>query len=503
MNYKKWFFVALGFCFFYLFVLQLIAIWPFTIDDMYIPLRYAKNWAGGNGLVWNIGEVPVEGYSNFSFVVLATLAIRLGFDPVIVLKLVNAFSLLLSTAAIYCLSRLWFSWRLAFIPCLWMLSYRGELLWAASGLETIFYQALICSSLFFLLRGMGYNFYPAPRTKPKFLFFAITGFLLALAGLTRPEAPTLMLLFLGLALLDSPKELKADYYRKLLLGCLICLILFLPYFFWRWAYYGRLFPNPVYCKAFSGFFGALDLRYLLIALPLFFLSLPAIAKASDRRHYFFWVPSLVYLVLLINADPISAFENRLFLPVFVLLLPLTFSGLCIILNYFLTKKDEVYYAWLLMTSFWVAFLLLYPLSLGAYRYFTLNPQGGVKLRDEMLIWLEKNIPATAEVVLADSGQIPYQSSLRYMDSYCLNNKAMTTTLKTDMYQTLCDDIFVKMPQVLILTSLRDNKGNLIYSPADACLVQRLKQNKTYQFRQLFQTFNPHYSYRYEIYTLKN
>ena len=33
---------------FYLFVLQVQAIWPFTIDDMYITLRYAKNWSEGH-----------------------------------------------------------------------------------------------------------------------------------------------------------------------------------------------------------------------------------------------------------------------------------------------------------------------------------------------------------------------------------------------------------------------------------------------------------------------
>lgn len=70
----------------YLFLFQVQAIWPFTIDDMYISLRYAKNWALGNGLLWNVHAPPVEGYSNFSFVVLAAFALSLKVDPVIVLK---------------------------------------------------------------------------------------------------------------------------------------------------------------------------------------------------------------------------------------------------------------------------------------------------------------------------------------------------------------------------------------------------------------------------------
>ena len=40
----------------------------FIQDDAYTSFRYAKNFAEGNGLVYNIGE-RVEGYTSFLFVV--------------------------------------------------------------------------------------------------------------------------------------------------------------------------------------------------------------------------------------------------------------------------------------------------------------------------------------------------------------------------------------------------------------------------------------------------
>ncbi|WP_026069477.1 hypothetical protein [Legionella tunisiensis] len=129
--------------FVYLFLFQLRAIWPFTIDDMYISLRYAKHWADGYGLLWNIGEEPVEGYSNYSFVVLAAVSLYLHLEPVIVLKSAGVLGLFFATVGVYFLSRLWFSVWLAFIPCLWMLVYRGQIIWSVSGLETSVYQALI------------------------------------------------------------------------------------------------------------------------------------------------------------------------------------------------------------------------------------------------------------------------------------------------------------------------------------------------------------------------
>jgi hypothetical protein len=40
----------------------------FITDDAYISFRYSKNLALGHGLIFNLGEPPVEGYSNFLWV---------------------------------------------------------------------------------------------------------------------------------------------------------------------------------------------------------------------------------------------------------------------------------------------------------------------------------------------------------------------------------------------------------------------------------------------------
>ena len=46
-------------------------------DDAYISLRYVKNLAHGEGLVFNPGE-RVEGYSNFLWIVFLTPSYRLA-----------------------------------------------------------------------------------------------------------------------------------------------------------------------------------------------------------------------------------------------------------------------------------------------------------------------------------------------------------------------------------------------------------------------------------------
>src|SRR5262245_8647033 len=43
-------------------------------DDAMISMRYARNLAEGHGLVWNAGQPPVEGYTNFLWTIVMALA---------------------------------------------------------------------------------------------------------------------------------------------------------------------------------------------------------------------------------------------------------------------------------------------------------------------------------------------------------------------------------------------------------------------------------------------
>ena len=73
----------------------------FVADDAYISFRYARNLARGDGLVYNPGLAPVEGYSNLLWVLVLALGERLGApSPVLsrVLSLACGAALLLVTA---------------------------------------------------------------------------------------------------------------------------------------------------------------------------------------------------------------------------------------------------------------------------------------------------------------------------------------------------------------------------------------------------------------------
>ncbi|MFT4058302.1 MAG: protein LphB [Legionella sp.] len=485
--------------FIYLFILQMQAIWPFTIDDMYISLRYAKNWAAGYGLVWNIHEPPVEGYSNFSFVVLSALAIIFNMDPVFVLKSAGVIGLFFTCYFVYLISRFWFNKRLSLLPCLSLLLYKGQIVWTASGLETTMYEALICASVYYCFRGMGYQLAPQVRNNAKTTYFIAAGLTMAVAGMTRPEAPVLMMLFFILICLDRPQVACKQYWQGTLFFCVTIGLFFLPYFLWRLYYFGYLFPNSVYCKGLNETFTlSLDLNYLYLSLPWLLFSIPACIKAQDKRYYFLWLPSLLYLLMLADSDPIVAFYNRLFLPAFALLLPLALQGMRILAYALLKSRDQFLNVLLCFLFIWASFFFIPKMTLADYRYFSESPVQGEQLRQHVVNWLNTHASPGSRVVLADSGMIPYLSSLNFIDSYCLNNLAMAHYPAYQRYTRFCHEIMPMHPEVIILTSLIQRTKE-IYTPSDLCLKDLLAKQSNYQLKQSYLSPNPDSQYRYEIY----
>lgn len=489
----------------YLGLLQTKAIWPFTIDDMYITLRYAQHWHEGYGLVWNYFEQPVEGYSNFTFVVLARVALSLGLDPVVVLKSSGVLGLGFTGLGVYVLSRLWLpvSWSLT--ACILLFSYQGQIIWSVSGLETCVYEACLVGAVYFICS--------AQASKTRWL---LSGFIMAILGLTRPEGLILIALFWLLLSVYSfrsiAKFLNLTYQNTDVIGCanlngqkaltiwLIPILgLFVPWFLWRWHYFGYFFPNPVYCKGWQNSANytsanyTLAWTYLKLAWPFYLLSLPAMMRWRQASWHFLWMPSVVYLFLFAHADPIVAFENRFFLPVFALLVPLSLVGLNLTLK-------QAWLRWCLIGFIWL--LVIPKMSLADYRYFAINPQSGEALRHQVVQWIEQHTQPDEAIVLADCGYVPYYTSRIFRDSYCLNDLKTAHTQHQDKYTWFCQQVLISKPSVVILTSLvKDNQ--IHYTPADLCLAKKPQFATDYRMVKRLYVINNKDRYQYEIFKKKS
>lgn len=202
------------------------------IDDAFISLRYANNWASGRGLAFNPGE-RVEGYTNFLLVAAQACLIKAGARPEWVLVALGWISFaMLAGLQTLALSRLVLPGRpvLAGLGGLVLGLSPMLICWAASGMETCLFTALVLASFLFLVAG------PSSRS------CTVSAMILALAAMTRPEAVALV-----------PAALLVAWFRyrdpkqpgRLLVWFVVPYGI---YFVIRWWHFGFLLPNTFYAK---------------------------------------------------------------------------------------------------------------------------------------------------------------------------------------------------------------------------------------------------------------
>jgi hypothetical protein len=109
--------------------------WPATVDDAFISLRHARILVAHGELSFNADE-RVEGYSNFSEVLLAAALLDRGIEPLGVIKALCSVAALACVPLLYLLSRrLGATHAFALLGALLLALSTGLAFWSASGLE--------------------------------------------------------------------------------------------------------------------------------------------------------------------------------------------------------------------------------------------------------------------------------------------------------------------------------------------------------------------------------
>jgi hypothetical protein len=254
------------------------AMWrvrSFTIDDAYISYRYARNFARGDGLVYNLGE-RIEGYTNFLWTLLLGLGIKAGVDPDLFAKIFGALCAFGVLGVTFLLSR-----RLrahGWTPCLatWLLASSMVLSgYAVFGLETSLFVLLLLGGTELMFREQdadtGGGWVPW------------SGLVFGFAGITRPEAPMyigILMLFLGLRIFGR---------QNLLRGVLFALPVAAHVAF-RHAYYGTWLPNTLSAKTGGNVLDQFQFglgyvqQYVAHAGPVVWLAIAGIAVGAANRR---------------------------------------------------------------------------------------------------------------------------------------------------------------------------------------------------------------------------
>jgi hypothetical protein len=229
-----------------LFLVLCATFYAYTVDDAYICLRYARNLTNNFGLVFSTdGSPPVEGYTNFLWILLEALPFLLGLPEGMILHAVKTIGILFGLGTVILTYRFTQfltedknagSLAALFVACVPHLAF-----WSVGGLETSMYIFWLTAGLlrYFMEEreekahvGSAVCFTLMAFTRPEGLFFALVIFLWdsATALLGRRTAS------------NSPRWHIAP-------GLAVFALCYGAYFAWRWSYYGFPFPNTYYARS--------------------------------------------------------------------------------------------------------------------------------------------------------------------------------------------------------------------------------------------------------------
>src|SRR5262245_47413837 len=186
----------------------------FLTDDSYISFRYSRNMANGFGLVFNPGHEPVEGYSNFLYVIVLAAFSALGIAPE---RMANVLSGIGTLALFGTVA--WFSLRralddarhvwVAVLPVALLAITRSIAVWSSSGLETRWFEALLVGGTLRLVVELEAQL-NGRSARP------IAVWLFALATLTRPDGLLLSMSAFGATFLVLWRAGRLDLPRFVL-----------------------------------------------------------------------------------------------------------------------------------------------------------------------------------------------------------------------------------------------------------------------------------------------
>jgi len=246
------------------FIILCASYFGFTVDDAFISLRYARNVAAGWGFVFNRVGPPVEGYSNFLWIVLEAAVFRVApaADPIIAAKLFGVAFGVAAVVAVYFFARRLYGPAAGGLAAALVGANAAVPFWAIGGLETTQYLLLLFVALLLSLRIKDGGFWPAGA-----------GVAWCAAALARPDGVVMAAAVLGYIIVSRRGARRAG-----LLAAAVFAVLYGVYFAWRWHYFGLFLPNTFYARAGIG---VRSLASRLIGLwPLVLWVLPAAVLAA-------------------------------------------------------------------------------------------------------------------------------------------------------------------------------------------------------------------------------
>ena len=282
-------------------------------EDAAMLMRYSEHLAQGYGIVWNIGETPVEGATDFLFMIVVAFLNKIGLTIETAVRSITILSHYLTIILIYCGMRLLqkadrFSSGLSAT----YFAVGPGLALSAAYFGTPFFALGICCSWLLAQRLI--------LREKNISTIIVFSLICLLTGLTRPEGVIIScFMVLAIGVLVPARS----FFKTCFIFGTIFAILGGAYFLWRWNYFGYVLPNPMYKKAGGHFYltsliGSVknSMRLIWPIFPAFALALRS--RSSMRQVVAFSIPIVGSVIMWCLLSSEMNFGYRFQYPVFVI-----------------------------------------------------------------------------------------------------------------------------------------------------------------------------------------
>jgi arabinofuranosyltransferase len=243
-------------------------------EDAAMLMRYAGHMAQGEGIVWNVGEAPVDGATDFLFMVSVALVHYIGASLEVAVRLLTITSHFATVLLIY--------WGMRKIQGAGITIAFLSAAYFAVGPGLFLSAAYFGTSFFALILTLAWLLGQRLIFQEKYTVAGYVSFSLACltAGLVRPEGVLIsvfMLLAIGVLI---PRK---QFWQLTIVFASVFLLIGGSYFAWRWHYFGYPLPNPFYVKGGGHlYFGSLETS-LGNTLQLIYPFIPAFLFSAHPR----------------------------------------------------------------------------------------------------------------------------------------------------------------------------------------------------------------------------
>jgi arabinofuranosyltransferase len=396
------------------------------VDDAMISMRYAKHIAHGYGFVWNIGEAPVEGFTNLGWTLYMAL---LHLFPLAASKI--SLAVMLTSVAVL-LANIFVVYKIAqtllpesrYAPTLAALItafYFPLVFWSLRGMEVGLLTLLINYALLLCLS----------QDKP-----ILIGLILALAIFVRIDATLSALLIGGYFIL---KQKTSTSYIPIT----IILIIVFGILFFQKTYFGDMLPTTYYQKitgytilerakhgllVFNGFATRDTLPLLLISIAGMFLY-----KQLNRELFLLlaiFIAQCAYSIYVGGdyAEPETNAANRFItqgMPALIILLSLMMSRILSDLR--TARPQSILSSPKVNPAIPLAMIVLFIISGEPWFNYTIDNAPLLKAdirRVKLGLYIAENTSPEAVIAVHAAGQVPYYSDRTTIDLLGLNDPAI-------------------------------------------------------------------------------